>query len=129
MYRIKRPEGRHLRIILDRKLKDRGQTRWHGNTITVVVGPTAFSSWSVLGSTLAHEIEVHAHQNIRMIRLGEAFGLPAIRWAETNAYRYEINNARRFGLTRNEVQSIKNTLSNFLYSDQDSGESLSLRKN
>jgi len=119
----------------DASLGDRGLTT--GGLILpqkkVTVGAAAFSSWAVLGSTLAHEIEVHVEQSFFAVvardhlsrwqveaprrRLSRVF--PAVAptaaelfehdgtWkAERDAYMHEIRNAKRFGLSQDEVASI-----------------------
>jgi hypothetical protein len=119
---------------LDENLEDRGLTT--GGLILphkeVTVGPTAFTSWAVLGSTLAHELEVHVEQSFFKIvatdylismsmsarRLAgkvlpsltpsakESFENDGTWKAERDAYMYEIRNAGRFGLTTDELNSI-----------------------
>jgi hypothetical protein len=131
--------------ILDHTLEDRGITTGAvlGRMREVKIGPAAFSSWAVLGSTLAHEIEVHAKQSfikitaqdewssaksgvLQMLHslkpksfLGKASapsGLPRgpIDWgthlAEREAYQYELDSAKRFGLSPTEVESIKSIM-------------------
>lgn len=118
----------------DAALEDRGLTT--GGLIlpnkTVTVGPTAFTSWAVLGSTLAHEIEIHVDQSFfKIVATDYLMGwqmsarrfvgkfVPALKpsakesfendgtWAaEREAYMYEIRNAKRFGLTNEELSSI-----------------------
>ena len=55
----------------DAHLEDRGLTT--GGTLSaeknVTIGPAAFTSWSVLGSTLGHEIEVHVRQSFLKVVL------------------------------------------------------------
>lgn len=54
-----------------------------------------------LGSTLAHEIEMHLALN----HLGDATRL--VKWGnEVTAYQYEIDNADRFGLTASELSEV-----------------------
>jgi hypothetical protein len=119
---------------LNETLEDRGLTT--GGLILphkeVTVGPTAFTSWAVLGSTLAHELEVHVAQSFFRIvatdyilnwsmsarRLAgkvipvlkpsakESFENDGTWKAEREAYMYEIRNAKRFGLTNEELNSI-----------------------
>jgi hypothetical protein len=57
----------------DEKLEDRGLTTGEvmARERKVRIGPSAFASWAVLGSTLAHEIEVHAQQSFFQIVLTE----------------------------------------------------------
>ncbi|MEY4066658.1 MAG: hypothetical protein RIR26_2866, partial [Pseudomonadota bacterium] len=118
----------------DSELADRGLTT--GGLILpnkrVTVGPAAFTSWGVLGSTLAHEIEVHVPQSFFMVvardtiqnkwtdlrRLAgrvvptlapsakEVFENDGTWRAEREAYLHEIKNAKRFGLSEEEISSI-----------------------
>lgn len=118
----------------DPALEDRGLTT--GGLIlphkTVTVGLTAFTSWAVSGSTLAHEIEIHVDQSFfKIVATDYLMGwqmsarrlagksVPALKpsakesfendgtWAaEREAYMYEIRNAKRFGLTNEELSSI-----------------------
>ena len=105
----------------------------------VIIGDMAFTSWGILGSTLAHEIEIHCNQsflNIEflnflylVIKYPEDFILkiyPKLNiplydnlgygsyLAEKEAYMYEINSMNRFNLSQKEVIAIKNTLDNDL---------------
>lgn len=120
--------------VFDGELGDRGLTT--GGLILpnkrVTVGPAAFTSWGVLGSTLAHEIEVHVPQSFFVVvatdtlqsrwsdvrRFAGQF-VPALApsakdlfendgtWkAEREAYLHEIKNAKRFGLSEEEISSI-----------------------
>jgi hypothetical protein len=64
--------GSHIRgPTFDPDLEDRGLT--FGATLpgprTVNIGPAAFTSWAVLGSTLGHEIEMHGQQSFLSIVL------------------------------------------------------------
>ncbi len=107
---------------LDLTMEDRGVTIMDGWGMKrqVKIGPEAFSSWSILGSTLAHEIEVHGEQSFLWIRVLNLIGLKGTVAAEREAYLHEIRSARRFGLKRVEVQSIEETM-NFYYSVDGSG--------
>lgn len=130
----------------DSLLSDRGLTT--GGLILpqkrVTIGPAAFSSWGVLGSTLAHEIEVHVPQSFFKVvaadhltqwsmsarkSIGRVF--PAIQpspkelfendgtWsAEREAYMHEIRNAKRFGLTDEELRSIWRVMDYFYPSNE-----------
>jgi hypothetical protein len=119
----------------DSALEDRGLTT--GGTLgprkSVTIGPTAFTSWAVLGSTLGHEIEVHAKQSFLAVVLRDRISevqlsarralsryVPALdpsakemfdndgTWrAEREAYLYELSQASRFGLSPGERQSIR----------------------
>ncbi len=102
----------------------------------VYIGNMAFDSWGILGSTLAHEIEVHSNQSFLKIELlnyldnlkiipkylfAKAFN-HKIEHSNTNlinsgtfsaekeAYEYEINSQIRFNLTNSEIYQIKYTL-------------------
>ncbi|WGL58869.1 hypothetical protein QEJ31_10080 [Pigmentibacter sp. JX0631] len=102
----------------------------------VFIGNMAFDSWSILGSTLAHEIEIHSNQSFLQIEVFNYIDtlrrIPAILFAkssknkigedlmigtylaEKEAYQYEINSKDRFNLSKDEVKSIKFTLENEL---------------
>jgi len=99
-----------------RDVFDRGQTifgglLWQG---IVLIGPPAFSSWGMLGSTLAHEIEVHCNQNHLFYTAIDMIGLDGHRFAEEAAYGYEISNAKRFGLNPFEMSEIEATVAELL---------------
>ena len=83
------------------KLEDRGLTIRKGvmSDAIVYVGADAFSSWALLGSTLAHEIEVHCRQNFLAIHFQNISGFDGTGYAEREAYGYELAHAERFGLT------------------------------
>ncbi|MFZ9521620.1 MAG: hypothetical protein ACO3A4_14190 [Silvanigrellaceae bacterium] len=134
----------------DPALSDRGLTT--GGLILpqkrVTIGPAAFTSWGVLGSTLAHEIEVHVPQSFFKVvatdqwmqwsltarRIaGKVF--PALApgpkelfendgtWAaERAAYLHEIRNAKRFGLSQEELGSIWRVM-DYYYPSEKKGES------
>jgi hypothetical protein len=108
MFAISVPKGIGP-ITYDHRLPDRGLTVWRNGKIRVTIGRKAFASWGILGSTLAHELEVHARQNFRLIAAAEMIGLPGKKWAERQAYDYEISSSRRFRLSQIEIQRIANT--------------------
>jgi hypothetical protein len=60
----------------DQKLEDRGLTLRNGlaSDPVVLIGREAFTSWAMLGSTLAHEIEIHCRQNFLSIHLQNLAG-------------------------------------------------------
>lgn len=98
---------------MDPHLEDRGITSWTPLTSDpahVILGPSAFSSWAVLGSTLAHELEVHCRQNLLLVSVRETLGFEGKLAAEREAYQYELDGARRFGLSEVELQRIAETL-------------------
>lgn len=74
---------------------------------SILIGKASFYSWGVLGSTLAHEIEVHGRQSIFWLSLrARLFGISTAS-AEVEAYNYEIYSAKRFGLTKEDISSLK----------------------
>lgn len=93
---------------LDRNVKDRGITirTLVSEKAVVRIGPEAFGSWALLGSTLAHEIEVHCIQDYMSILLMDSLGLDGRTYAELQAYDYELANASRFGLSMYEIDYI-----------------------
>lgn len=126
---------------LDRNLYDRGLTSGDslGNVKTVAIGPAAFSSWGILGSTLGHEVEVHARQSFIKIVLLDKFekiketsltmlsrALPPLKikaprgdldlgtWrAEREAYTFEMTQYKRFGLNFQEVAAIHGIMNTY----------------
>jgi hypothetical protein len=114
LFKIKLPE-KIIGPTLDLTLQDRGMTSREGyfSRPEVRIGPTAFASWAVLGSTLAHEIEVHCHQNFMKIAALEKIGMRGIDRAERTAYSYELLNSERFGLTSFEQEQIQDTMNRF----------------
>ncbi len=97
------------------KLEDRGLTIRKGvlSDAVVYVGADAFSSWALLGSTLAHEIEVHCRQNFLAIHFQNISGFDGTGYAEREAYGYELAHAERFGLTHYERDLISSTMMYF----------------
>ncbi len=98
---------------IDHDLSDRGRTSWDlfGRSVAVKLGPIAFTSWGLLGATLAHELEIHCQQNLMAISFKDALGIDAKNSAEKEAYAHELSNADRFGLSPEEIQRIRETLS------------------
>ncbi len=97
---------------LDMKLEDRGLTTMSGwgQKLEVTIGPAAFTSWAVLGSTLAHEIEIHCNQNFALIRMKDMLGLEGTSGAEREAYMHELSNADRFHLKEADQMNIRATM-------------------
>ena len=98
--------------LLDMDLKDRGLTM-RGTFMEkarVTIGPAAFTSWGLLGSTLAHEIEVHCHQNFFAIYMMDLVGLNGTDMAERQAYEHELHDAKRFGLDPVDKALIADTM-------------------
>lgn len=141
LYSVKVPRG-ITAPLFDPELEDRGLTT--GSTVSgpqrVTIGPAAFSSWSLLGSTLAHEAEVHGQQNFFRIVFEDEFFGALTTWtqsglalagrspglegsrvcldcgtlrAEREAYEYEISQAWRFGLSDEEVRLIRQVMETY----------------
>jgi len=112
----------------DPDLEDRGLTtlRGWGRKMEVTIGPAAFASWGLLGSTLAHEIEVHCQQNFAMVRLRDLLGMEGTANAEREAYRHELDNADRFHLNSIERMNIQATM-DFYYPSSKPADQLSAR--
>ena len=103
---------------LDLTMHDRGLTTRGAfmDKARVTIGPAAFSSWALLGSTLGHEIEVHCQQNFLAIYLLDLVGLDGTGAAERQAYVHELRNAKRFGTQAEDTQMIAETVE-FYYPD------------
>lgn len=94
----------------DTHLMDRGITSLKPNgEYTVSIGPAAFESWSLLASSLAHELEVHCGQNFFIIRVLDGFGYHGTHRAEREAYTYELRNQIRFGHSQETAEDIVST--------------------
>ena len=111
MFGIEIPESAQYPHI-DMDLEDRGLTTLNGwgSRLEVTVGPAAFTSWALLGSTLAHELEVHCRQNFFMIRMKDMLGLGGTEQAEREAYMHELANSDRFHLKDADQVNIKATM-------------------
>lgn len=96
----------------DASLEDRGLTTLNGwgKPLEVTIGPAAFASWALLGSTLAHELEVHCKQNFTLIRMKDLVGADGTKEAERDAYAHELAHAERFNLSRIERMNIQATM-------------------
>ena len=111
MYGIQLPAAT-LKPAYDPDLVDRGLTTRGAfmEKAVVTVGKAAFSSWALLGSTLAHEIEVHCNQNFFLIFSMDMIGLDGTGTAERQAYNHELANAERFGLKNRDATLIADTV-------------------
>lgn len=100
----------------DAGLKDRGLTTSHllSGEITVTIGPAAFESWALLGSTLAHEIEIHCRQPLTLVLIGDFLGFDGTGIAEREAYEHELASRDRFQLSALDSEAIQETM-NFYY--------------
>jgi len=93
-------------------LKDRGLTTramWSSQA-NISIGPSAMGSWAMLGSTLAHEAEVHSKQSFLLIYLMDVLGLDGTGEAERQAYIYELKNSQRMGLRPLDSDLIADTM-------------------
>ena len=115
---------------LDVNLEDRGLTTLNGwgSKLVVTVGPAAFTSWALLGSTLAHELEVHCQQNFAIIRLKDMMGLNGTHEAEREAYMHELANSYRFRLKSADQLNIKATMEYYYPAVRPTDEGLSARR-
>ena len=120
IYGIKIPSSA-AKPILDLNLKDRGLTSRgaYVEKAEVTIGPAAFSSWSLLASTLGHELEVHCQQNFLFVYLLDVVMLDGTGSAEREAYIYELRNAKRFGLDILDAEMIADTME-YYYPDNKS---------
>ena len=108
-YSIKAPKGcSNPYFNPDINDRDRGVTikRPWNDEYSVQIGPQAFANWAILGSTLAHEIEVHCNQNFAWVNFLNLLGMDGTGFAERVAYNYEIANQDRFGLSSEDILSI-----------------------
>ena len=100
---------------LDKKLSDRGLT--YKKVISpeslVFIGPPAFETWALLGSTIAHEVEVHCNQSFYSIWSKDKLGLNGTCKAEREAYQYELDNSKRFNLSAKLFKDIEMTMEYF----------------
>ena len=92
----------------------------------MTIGPAAFASWSLLGSTLAHELEVHCRQNFTLIRMQDLMGAQGTLKAERDAYAHELAHAERFNLSKIERMNIQATM-DFYYPKENSTSSFSAK--
>jgi hypothetical protein len=76
------------------------------NYCVVTIGPQAFESWGQLGTTLAHEIEVHCNQNHVQAVWDTINNRSPITRLEREAYTYTLLSERRFYLTDREYMGI-----------------------
>lgn len=104
----------------DPQLEDRGLTTRSTfmDRAKVTIGPAAFSSWGLLGSTLAHELEVHCNQSFAVIWLLDLLRMDGVAVAEREAYQYEIAGADRFQLRPTDVQLISETVDYYYPEDK-----------
>lgn len=129
----------------DKNLYDRGLTTGNllGQDKTISIGPAAFSSWGILGSTIGHEAEIHARQSfLKIVAVDKFFQmrLAAKRFwdatiyafaggnkdsdehpdvsegtlaAEREAYMFELGSSNRFGLTHAEQHAIEHVMNTY----------------
>jgi hypothetical protein len=81
----------------------------------IEIGPAAFKyglGW--LGSTIAHEAEVHFQLQARKGIWSSSYDIPGVAAMEVQAYQYELNNAQRFGLTRDDIDAITSSRNKYV---------------
>ena len=129
LYSITVPLSAHHQIY-DPTLQDRGLTsrRAFMDKAQVSIGSAAFTSWALLGSTLAHELEIHCQQNFLTIYVMDLLGMDGTAAAERQAYMHEIDNAKRFGTSTVDAAMIADTVQ-FYYPERQAsrGAKLSFR--
>ncbi|MCX6111540.1 MAG: hypothetical protein NTZ90_18235 [Proteobacteria bacterium] len=98
--------------VFDPELNDRGLTSRGAfmERAHVTIGPAAFTSWALLGSTLAHELEVHCQQNFLTIYVMDFLGMDGTGAAERQAYVHELSNAKRFATNAVDIAMIADTV-------------------
>lgn len=69
----------------------------------VELGPDAFGSWSELGVTLGHEIELHWEMQFK--KYGPISSTQEYNMREYQADQYELDNSSRFGLTPRQIEN------------------------
>jgi len=126
IYGINLPSGTEPPM-LDLNMQDRGLTTRSPilDKARVTIGPAAFSSWALLGSTLAHEIEVHCQQNFFAIYVMDLIGLDGTGAAERQAYIHELSHAQRFGTLDDDAKMIADTVA-FYYPEAEAKINVSL---
>ena len=105
-----------LAIEYDANFKDYGKTQLVNNQPgvgEVTLGPKAYITWSHLGSTLGHEIEVHWNQ--QFLPFGNYSGSHEYDVREAAAYKYNLQNAQRFGNTPAEIQEFQDMYNRYDY--------------
>jgi RHS repeat-associated protein len=105
-----------LDIKYDANFRDYGKTQLVNNQPgvgEVTLGPRAYITWSHLGSTLGHEIEVH--WNRQFLPFGNYQGSHDYDVREAAAYKYNLENAQRFGNTAAEVQEFQDMYNRYDY--------------
>ena len=75
-------------------------------TVRVQIGDLAFASAGWLGSTIAHEVEVHVNRQIAMGRHAPASDEEGASIEEIEAYDFEIANQARFGVQPDEEKLV-----------------------
>jgi hypothetical protein len=76
-------------------------------TVRVEIGDDAFASASRLGSTIAHEVEVHVNRQIAKGIHDPPSDEQGTLIQEVEAYDYELLNKDRFGLSDDELKLLK----------------------
>ncbi len=93
--------GDNYNIVYSPEMDDFGTMNPFG---TLELGPESFYSWSDLGVTLGHEIEVHWEKQFKIFGpMNPENWLQEYNMREVEADRYEISNSQRFGLSAVQV--------------------------
>lgn len=76
-------------------------------SVRVLIGDPAFSSVAWLGSTIAHEVEIHVNRQLFKDVYYPASDEQGQLIQEVEAYDHEIRNRDRFGLSHDELDSVR----------------------
>ncbi|MFZ2755071.1 MAG: RHS repeat-associated core domain-containing protein, partial [Lysobacteraceae bacterium] len=100
--------GEQYDIVYSPEIDDYGTMNPFG---TLELGPASFYSWSDLGVTLGHEIEVHWERQFKIFgAMNPENWLQEYNMREVEADRYEISNAQRFGLSSAQIKNSEKQL-------------------
>jgi hypothetical protein len=100
----------HVKSLLYDRSNSDGDSETDGRTVTI--GDAAFTSPGNLGSTIAHESEVHVNRQTMKGRVYEGPEGNALN--EVEAYDYEIAGAARFGLTKEDIAGLRRNRAHYM---------------
>lgn len=113
IFNIKVPSYTSYEYSNDNDPTTRGTANYDGRNCYVHINNIAFEDWQILGSTLAHEIEIHCRQSPTVVALTRMLLLDAESIYERSAYQYELDNRERFGLSDDQAGGIKAAMNYF----------------
>jgi hypothetical protein len=100
----------HVTSLLYSSTNPDGDAETDGRDITI--GDAAFVDPGSLASTIAHEAEVHV--NLQSMKGRDYDGPQGRRLNEVQAYDWEIAQANRFGLTKDEVAGLRRNRAHYM---------------